>query len=351
MRSALLDTTYSITLGTSYIIENPIINESWLTIILCYDDLYLLSKEPNCDLYNSIINIHDYPLDAIIHDYMITDKEVTDIKEVTLRLISYCVDNNICYCTGLPSVDREKYITEHGEEFPGAINHLKKSFLNLDIATTVITYALPSIKGNINNGLVNEIYEYKNSDIYKELLVGINDLTARYDGGYYITHEMGLEIKDQLSLSQKKLLEVIKVDFKKINKFDFSSIAEDVIGAVAGILTPVFPLGTIKSIYTYIKKTKTLKDDKSLLFALSIMHLQSVLSKYFVKSEINPHCPICKITKVEVDQISEQHIHDYVFSSTKNFCMNHSIAYLYIRKSMHLTGKELVKALKDFEHL
>ncbi len=243
------------------------------------------------------------------------------------------------------------YITEHGKEFPGAINHLKKSFLNFDIAFTVITYTLPSIKGNINNGLINEIYEYKNSDIYKELLVGIDDLTARYDGSYYITHEMRLEIKDQLSFSQKKLLEIIKVDFKKIKKFDFSTIAEDIIGAVAGILTPVFPLGTIKSIYTYINKTKALKDDKSLLFAVSIMYLQSVLSKYFVKSEMNPHCPICKITKVEVDQISEKHIHDYVFSSTKNFCMNHSIAYLYVRQSMHLTGKELVKALKDFEHL
>ena len=351
MRSALLDTTYSIASGTSYIIENPIINESWLTILLCYNDLYLLSKGSKCGLYDSIINIHDYPLDAIIYDYKITDKEVTDIQEVTLRLISYCVDNNICYCTGLPSVDREKYITEHGKEFPGAINHLKKSFLSFDIASTVITYALPSIKGNINKGLVNEIYEYKNSDIYKELLVGIDDLTIRYDGSYYITQETGLEIKDQLSLSQNKLLEVIKVDFKKTIKFDFSSIAEDVIGAVAGILTPIFPLGTIKSIYEYIKKTTALKDDKRLLFALSIMYLQSVLSKYFVKSEISPQCPICKITKVEVDQISEMLIHDYVFSNTKNLCMNHLVSYLHIRKFMHLTGRELLKALKDFEHL
>ncbi len=110
MRSVLLDTTYSITLGTSYIIENPIINESWLTILLCYDDLYLLSKVDNYELYNTIINIHNYPLHTIINDYKITDKEVTDIKEITLRLISYCVDNNICYCTGLALDDREHYI-------------------------------------------------------------------------------------------------------------------------------------------------------------------------------------------------------------------------------------------------
>lgn len=65
--------------------------------------------------------------------------------------------------------------------------------------------------------------------------------------------------------------------------------------------------------------------------------------------EIQPQCPICKITVAEIDNISDADVHNVIVKLTSNMCLNHMIRYSELRKFCQLMGKELLKDLKNYD--
>jgi hypothetical protein len=181
----------------------------------------------------------------------------------------------------------------------------------------------------------------------KSIQDGIDILVSKYEGNYQLTAKIESEIQDWLIEHQREFLQL--VDFDKIKSFDFKSLLEDGVGTIGGLLTPFLPLGTIKEIYNYLINQSKLKNDKELFFMFSLMYLQKQLKILFVSNDLATQCPICKITKVEIERIPEEEIHEFIFNEIKGLCHEHLIAYLTVRKFGQLTGKELLIAMKEIE--
>ncbi|MEG3440014.1 hypothetical protein V0288_22995 [Pannus brasiliensis CCIBt3594] len=74
-----------------------------------------------------------------------------------------------------------------------------------------------------------------------------------------------------------------------------------------------------------------------------------IVEKTNKKIEDKSQCLVCKITNSEIDKIDDSDIHDIVIRLTSNLCFNHMIGYLESRKFGQLTGKDLLRSLKQYD--
>jgi len=345
LNKILLDTTYSINLGTNYFIDDPIISEDWLLILLYFDEVYSLIGQKRIKLFDGIITISEYPIEAIKNDYKITNSPLSDPLERTLRLISFCIDNDIHYMPNPHDTDRDSFISQIGVGLPTCINKLKFNFLNFDILTRVIKPYLPNISGKTSIELCDAIKKYKESTFYDHFITGIDLLCKTYKGNYFMSEEMDNEIQNYIIKNQRAFLKLI--DFDKIKSFNFKSILEDGVGEIGELLTPFLPLGAIIELYNFIRNTTTLEQNKDMLFVFSLMYLQKVLTPFF-KKDISPskQCEICKITSAEVEIFTEEESDNFLLERELFLCRKHLEDHLYIRKFYGFTGKNLLRALK-----
>ena len=119
--------------------------------------------------------------------------------------------------------------------------------------------------------------------------------------------------------------------------------------SLGGLITPFLPLSTIKELYVFFKNRRTLKNNEEILFTFSLMYLQKMLTENVKQVESNSPCPICKITSVEIDKISDTDVDDMVFRYTSDMCSKHMLGYLETRKFGRLMGKALLKSLKKYD--
>lgn len=345
MNKILLNPSFSIELGTSYLIPYPVINNDWLTILLFFDEVYTVTvNEETKKLFNPVINIKGHPIEKILSNTDFLSKaDPTTEDGQNIILAKICTSENINLIPNPHTTEREKYISTIGRVVPESIKLLKESFLKFDLIQRIILPQLPSIKGNITEELIKAISEYKNSNLFPALVEGVDMLLAKYDGNYFLTPQLESEIQTFLIKRQKEFLKLI--DFEKIKSFNFMPILEDGAGALSSLLLPVLPLGTLKEIFNYFKNQRTLENNKEILFVFSLLYLQKVLTDFFVNTEIVEQCPICKLTSIEVDTQTDDEIHNFIMSKTSKMCIDHMVSYLTVRKFTQATGKELLNAI------
>ncbi|HLO54732.1 MAG TPA: hypothetical protein VK169_10610 [Saprospiraceae bacterium] len=345
MSNLLLDPEYSVNTGPCYFIDEPSLREDWLIYMLFFDVIYTLTGPSDEVLQESILTIKQYPLEKLFNNYKFTDEPPTNPQEIELRLVQLCLDNDMYFLSNPLLVDREELISRIGAIIPASIPLLKDSFLRFDILRRVVLPLLPSVSGVISKELVSSIEKFKNSNFRESIDKGVDILASKYSGNYEINAQIEAEIQNWLIEHQREFLEL--VDFDKIKSFDFKSLVEDGIGTIGGLLTPFLPLGTIIETYNYLKNRKKLKNDAELFFVFALMYLQKTMGSLFTQSYKVNQCPICKITKVEINGINNDEVDEFVFEKIKGMCHEHLFAYLHVRKFARLTGKDLLIAIKD----
>jgi len=339
MNKILLDTELSIQYGVCHVNDTPSINETWLAFALYFDEIHSLIADLNT-LSSDLVKIEKYPIDEILK-IKVTNRPITDPLEIKLRLILHCLKNNILFYPVEADDDRASLINEAGKHIPESINFLKRSFITIDIVKLIIVNQLP-VEGDLSEGLARAIKEFKKTEQLATLRTGIEDIVKINSGSYYLSQEIESNIQSMLITNQAEILDLL--DFDKITSFDFSSLVSDGVSVVGGLLTSFLPLSTIQEMYDFVKKRKKLKNNKKLLFTLSVMYLQKLLSQntsYTTKEQ----CGYCKLTSVEIDRIEAKNEHDTVFKLVDKMCSKHLRKYLELRKFKGLMGKPLLKQM------
>lgn len=319
MKKIFIDTELSARYGSCYAIDKTCINQNWLSYVIYFDTMVLLMAEMNT-LPTSLVKIEGYPLSGLV-DIKVTELPVTDPLETKLRSILFCIEHEIIFCAteADSNYERELLINEAGKHIEESIGFLKNSFLTIDIIKYIAFDQIP-IEGKFSEPLAKVITDYKNSDHISILRDGIEEIVKNNNGNYYLTEDIKRNIQSKLIVNQSKILDLL--DFDKITTFDFKSLCSDGISMVGGLLIPFLPLSTIQEIYTYFKNKKDISSDSDILFTLSVMYLKKVIAQNS-SYEIKKQCDLCKLTSVEIDNIDNGEVHDFIFNKTEHLCSKH----------------------------
>ncbi|WP_372871151.1 hypothetical protein [Shewanella sp.] len=341
MKKVFIDTELSARYGPCYAINAAIINKDWLSHIIYFDVVIILMAEMNT-LPTSLVKIEEYPISEII-DLKVTELSVADPLETKLRSILYCIENDILFSAKESDSNsgRELLINKAGEYIYESINFLKKSFLTIDVIKFVL-FEHVNVEGDLSEFLVKIITDYKSSEHISNLRNGIDKIVMSNDGNYYLTAEIKNNIQLKLSEGLFKILDLL--DFDEITSFKMKSLLSDGASIVGGFLSPFLPLSTIQEIYTYFKINNKASSDSDILFVLSVMYLKKAMHEKS-NNATKKQCQLCKLTSVEIDNIGDSDVHDFIFKSTANLCYKHLRLYLDLRKFHGLMGKALLRHL------
>lgn len=340
MNKILLGQEDSIRLATCHVIDNPSLNKDCFSFVVFFDSVISLVGKEN-KLSNDIINIEEYPFESLLK-IKVTQAPIQDPFEAKLRTILYCKENDITYFERASKNEREELISSVGEKIDGSVPFLKSSFLTVDIISFMLLDSLPSIDKPLSEDLKNIIVEYKKSEHQKNLVKGIKSQVSKYSGSYYLSSEIESDIKSYMISTQSIILDIL--DFDKITTFDFKSMISDGASSLSSLIVPFLPIGTIQEIYSYIKKIKKISNSDDILFMLSLIYLQKLISNNLTHNS-NTKCDVCKLTYIEVDQINDNEDHSILFKTMENMCEDHRLKYLTLRKFHQLMGKPLLKAM------
>lgn len=345
MTTLFLENTYSINLAGNFYSKKPVMDSDWLCITLYYDNIIALLK-PNENLNKELIAFLEHPFQELIKvNY--TGEPPYDTDEINLNAIRICQEKGYDFLPNLNKTDRDEFLGFVNKYLPETIPLLKNSFLKFDILHHFIVKNIPTIGGQLTKETEEKIIEFKKGDFGKALIEGINEITEKYKGYYYITKELEQQLKNEFIDIQQEFLS--KLDFEKIAKFKLGALLEDGIGTAAGLIIPFLPLGTLKEIFNYAKTRHDFKRNKGLKFILSIFYLQKILKEEFKDQPVINHCVICQTTEAEIANLSTEEVHSFIFQNTKTMCYKHLFAYLSARKFANLTGHHLLMALKNEE--
>ena len=215
MNKILLDTELSIQYGVCHAIDAPSINETWVAFTVYFDEIISLIANSN-KLPTDIIKIKKYPIDEILN-IKVTSLSVDDPLETKLRLILYCLNNNLIFYPVEADNDRESLINEAGKYIPKSIPFLKKSFLTIDIIKLIVVNKLP-VEGSLSEKFAEAIKDFKKTEYLSVLREGINDIVKSTHGNFYLTQNIKSNIQSTLIAGQAEILEwsdELKAEIKK----------------------------------------------------------------------------------------------------------------------------------------
>ncbi len=337
MTKILLDQETSVRNGVCHVIENPVINEEWLSLVIYFNSVISLLGPKN-QFSENLIKIEEFPISDLTK-LQVTDAPLTDMFEAKLRIILYCFQNDIIYYDAIDKEERENLINIIGKNINDSVSFLKESFLTVDILKLIILNQLPQISGPLPEKLIDALIKYKKSEHHINLVKGIKLQTQKYKGYFFLTNDIKSNIKATLIENQAVILDLL--DFKKITSFDFKSILSDGASGVSSLIIPFLPLGTIQEIYNFFKNNKKIKSNDEILFTLSVMYLQKLLAENLENNQ-NTQCGICKMTSFEIDNLNDEDVDNHISEVSSNMCNDHRIKYLQLRKFHQLMGKPLL---------
>ena len=343
MTTLFLENTYSINLAGNYFSKNPVMSDDWLCVILYYDNIIALLR-PSENFNKELINFLEHPFQELIKVNFIGDSPYNP-KEINLNAIRICHEKGYDFLLNLNETDRDEFIKFVNKYLPQAIPMLKNSFLKFDIINHIIVKNIPVIGGQLTKETEKKLIEFKNGDWGKALVDGINETTEKYKGHYYITKELELQLKTEFIEVQQEFLSYL--DFDKIKKFKLGVLLEDGIGSAAGLIIPFLPIGTLLEIFNYVKTQHYFRRNKKLQFILSIFYLQKIIVQEFNVQPSIKQCMICQTTEAEIQNLSSEEVHNFIFQNKESMCFKHLVTYLSVRKFARLTGHHLLIALKS----
>jgi hypothetical protein len=339
-RIAVIESEYGIHLGASYLIETPFLKNEWMSIAIYFDEVYALMENTKYEL----VKVNEFPIEIIqkTADFGMQDL----VKSMELSLIDFCKNNDYLYLQRIETSHRDQFLTQAERSINNSIGILKKSFLTMDIVSFIVKNNLSSVDSAFNPEFIKSLIDFKKSEYGEAFQSGIDLIVDKFHSNYKLTSEIEQNIRDSFLQKQNELFR--KTNIEDLKKLNLSALFEDGIGMVGGLIFPILPLGTIKEIFSFVKSSKEFKNDKELLFVLSIYYLQKCISKNIKDvNEVYKECTICSITKAEIMKFSEDQSHTYVFGAAGSLCERHLVAYLNLRKSKRLVGKELLMNLKN----
>lgn len=341
MRKAIIENEYDLSLGASFFIDTPILKKDWLYLILYFDELVSLLPGENYEKFR-LITISQFPFEIINRKFR--QKSPSEIETLELNTIDYCIENGIFYIKPIHFSERDNFLFNIEKKLPLSLPLLKNSFLTIDILNFFVSNYISDIGDKFQNDLLFELADFKNSELGKAFQDGIDFLTEKYSPNYYLTPPIEADLKDYFLREQNLLF--TKTDIEKIKTFNLSALMEDGAGAIGSVILPVLPIGTIKEIFVFFQNSQDFKKDRFLLFVLSFFYIQKLISKYTKIERKDSRCSICALTVSEIDKMTEEQAHDFVFKNSLGFCLNHKISYLNNRKFNRLTGIALLLNLK-----
>lgn len=336
MNKGLIENEYSIQLEASSSIQSPYFKTNFLAIILFFDEITSIASFSKIH-EKKVCSIKDIPMDLLVY--------TRDIKKFEEQCINYCNINDIIFIKNVIASERDEYIYIMEKEIPGSAKLLKKSFLMLDILDFILKNYLCNTENRLNDLILNDLANFKKSNLCKSFQKGILLILEKYHSNYYLTESIKKDLNDSILSQQNELLN--RTNLSKLKTFDFSAIIEDGAGIASTILLPIMPIGTLKEIYNYFKNKKDFKNNDFYLFILSLFYIQKVMNKFSSKNNDDINCPICKLTVAEIDKLSEEECHKILLEPNHGFCINHIISYLNNRKIKRLVGKKLLIFMKE----
>jgi len=341
MRAAIIENEYDIGLGASFFIDTPVLKKDWLYLILYFDEIFSLLPGEKYEKYN-LININNFPFEIVNRKF--PQSTPVDNIPLELNIIDYCLEKELMYIKPVHYSERDKFLFSVEKKLPESLELLKKSFLTIDILNFFVINYISELGDKFESDLLFELADFKHSELGIAFQNGIDFLVERYSPNYYLTPPVETDLKDFFLREQNELFK--KTNIEKIKTFDLSTLIEDGAGAIGSLIIPVLPIGTIKEIFGYFKNSKEFKNNRFLLFVLSFYYIQKLVSRYTKVENVDSRCSICSLTVTEIDKMTEEQAHNFVFKFSHDFCPIHKISYLNNRKFNRLTGNALLISLK-----
>lgn len=315
-----------------------------------------LIKTSQFNVVNSLENEEIFNLCLMYKQYGNIDEDNEDIEYFyyDLAILTYCTVYQGSYLFSTELKNRNSIISEICELIPpvektrkNAIDILKKSFIEKDIADLILFDSLPNPsllrKILIKDEIFKELSLLKESEEFSFLIKLHEELVEQYKGGYFINESAKSNIKIRLNEASKTLFKNM-IDLDSIDSFKFTELLSDQVSAYVGLMIPIFPISTIIEVKRVLKNKKYITDDVKAI--LAIIHLKSLISDRIIKdSEYNDDCFFCNITNMEIEELSEDECHDVFLGEKRPFCEGHLLLSLQIRKFYKLTGRKLLYAI------
>jgi len=227
----------------------------------------------------------------------------------------------------------ENYIGFCHKYQPDYLERMKQSFLCFDILDLIFKEQLSSFTPKLPLELISQFSHFK-----EDFQEGILELAQDLSGSYRLSSEQEDYIRKVLTSKETELLEFLKPEKLSGYDIDLASIGFDIVSMAIPI--PI-PLGFILEIGRKIKRRRDFKK-KNLNFILSIYILKRLFN--IQGPPTPPKCSICSLSSDEIENLSEEEGHKIALEH--EFCQDHIIAYLTLRKTLQLFGKDLLAAMK-----
>jgi len=145
---------------------------------------------------------------------------------------------------------------------------------------------------------------------------------------------------------ERRLLTFLKPE--NLKKFDLSAGAlldESISNAMelaGSSLLSAIPIGPLLEIFKELRELNEFKN-ANLDFILSLTILKKIANTGKIVKP--PNCAVCNIFPFEIDQMSDEECNRLV--NENELCLDHIVGRLDLRKRFRLTGKPLLKAMKE----
>jgi len=272
------------------------------------------------------------------------DTGTIDEWGVKFKAIDYGINNNIDYLSDYTGKYREKLIGNYIDKGENVIFYLKKSCLKFDILSFTLSLVTPKIFGYCNNDFIKEFLDFKTSFLGESFKFGIDKLTERYEGNYYLSPSVEQDLRRIIIKSQQKIFDLAKVS--DVKEFKTNVSLTEAIGFATGFVLPFIPLSSLKELYAFLQRIEHFKNNPFLDFTLSLIILGKIVNKYYPKGDLSIDCVICKKTFMELNQIDDAEVLDFLEKNSDNICLEHNFQLLHFRKTEKILGKRLLLSLK-----
>jgi hypothetical protein len=247
-----------------------------------------------------------------------------------LRALLAFAKQRSCYLYVSPG-QREAFIEFCVNYEPDYLPIMKEGFLLCGIIEYIFDNEISAFDPTGAQQALTHFANYK-----QDFQSGILEYLGQLQGHYMLSRNQERFIKERIARDEKELLDFLRPE--NLKKYNLPEVA---IKFLLGVLPIPIP---VDEIYDFSKKVKEVRDFKkaNLDFMLSL----TILKQLSNIKEIEPvtKCPICALSPAEIEDMSEEQCHKIIMS--RQFCLEHIVGRLDLRKRFGLHGKKLLKEMK-----
>ncbi|WP_290596047.1 MULTISPECIES: hypothetical protein [unclassified Archaeoglobus] len=334
----------SIDLAVTLEVPTPIAKIETLGLLLFADVAYVEpSLTDKLQKISKLVEIRPYP-DEI---YLTYNNGLDRVDNLLFNTIRFAAENYalLSFLNDEELDNMMEIVHEYGSEYRPL---LYRSSLVCDILRFIVSNELSPDISNISEDCLQQLAEL--SEVFKEdLQTAVLYYTERLSGQRFLNQQNKFWLKEEISRGQQEVLRLLSPE--KLKKFDKSALISDGIQALVsyifGLASIPAPISTILEAYRQIKSKRVLSSPRAKLGWATLVIKRILMSGLSTINEPSK-CIVCSLTLEEIERMSKDDAEKIIKELFKpeNLCEEHMVAWLNIRKSRALFGKNLLLAMK-----